>query len=205
MLSFSKDKEWSIDYPWFSSKVAGGRVMDTGFIEHNFFTKELCDRGFSVYGVDLDEWDYRWVSDNFNYVKTELCEELPFSNEFFDCIVSPSLIEHLGLGHYGDIIIDEGDSLAVGEFYRVLKPSGVLLVQIPFGSVSRIILNGIGKPFYKTYTDRRIRRLFSKFTIKSKSYAIKNGWWEPANEDEAMKMDYCSGLTPCIVRLEAVK
>jgi ubiquinone/menaquinone biosynthesis C-methylase UbiE len=75
------------------------------------------------------------------------------------------------------------------EFYRVLKPGGVILMQIPFGAVSRII----------------IKELLHDFTIVSKSYAIRNKDWMLASEDEAMKMDYCSGLTPCIVRIEAVK
>lgn len=62
-------------------------------------------------------------------------------------------------------------------------------MQIPFGAVSRII----------------IKELLHDFTIVSKSYAIRNKDWMLASEDEAMKMDYCSGLTPCIVRIEAVK
>lgn len=47
---------------------------------------------------------------------------LPFSNESFDVVSSVSVIEH---------IPGNGDSLAIGEMWRVLKPGGKLVLTFP--------------------------------------------------------------------------
>ena len=47
---------------------------------------------------------------------------LPFENGIFDKIVSISVIEH---------IAEDGDSLAMEEMWRVLKPGGLLLLSFP--------------------------------------------------------------------------
>jgi SAM-dependent methyltransferase len=48
---------------------------------------------------------------------------LTYSDESFDFVFSISVIEH---------IPDDGDVAAIGEFYRVLKPNGVLVVEVPY-------------------------------------------------------------------------
>lgn len=194
-------KEWYVDHPWFSTRVEGSLVLDTGFIEHNFFTEELCKRKYRVYGLDRGNWDYRWKSELFTWVAQEICDPLPFEDEFFDCIVSPSLIEHLGLGHYGDKILDNGDAIAVKEFHRVLKVGGIMLVQLPFCAESRIVMSSKGRPFYRTYTKGTLETLFGGFSVEEKSYAARKPVnWVEVGEDEANLVNYSIGLTPCIVR-----
>ena len=50
------------------------------------------------------------------------------------------VLEHIGLGRYGDPIDPDGDLSAIQELMRVLKPGGDLLIAVPVG-VSRICFN----------------------------------------------------------------
>lgn len=43
------------------------------------------------------------------------------------------VIEHIGLGRYGDPLDPDGDRKAIGELMRVLAPGGNLLVAVPVG------------------------------------------------------------------------
>ena len=55
-----------------------------------------------------------------------------FAPESFDWIVSVSAIEHIGLGHYGDPVRPEGDSVVLANCHRWLKPGGWLVFDVPY-------------------------------------------------------------------------
>jgi len=51
----------------------------------------------------------------------------------FDWVVSISAIEHIGLGHYAhDPLDSEGDTHALANIWRWLKPGGWLLFDVPY-------------------------------------------------------------------------
>lgn len=50
------------------------------------------------------------------------------------------VIEHIGLGRYGDPLDPQGDIKAIKELVRVIKPGGHLLVAVPVGK-ARICFN----------------------------------------------------------------
>ena len=55
-----------------------------------------------------------------------------FEPDSFDGIVSLSAIEHIGLGHYGDPPDPDGDSKAIANAWRWLKPGGWLYFDVPY-------------------------------------------------------------------------
>lgn len=60
---------------------------------------------------------------------------LPFEDSCIKSISSISVIEHVGLGRYGDPIDPEGMDKACAELVRVLAPGGSLLVGVPVGKM----------------------------------------------------------------------
>jgi hypothetical protein len=66
--------------------------------------------------------------------------ELPFEDSSIKSISSISVIEHVGLGRYGDPLDPDGMSKACAELVRVLAPGGSLLIGVPVGKM-RICFN----------------------------------------------------------------
>jgi len=58
---------------------------------------------------------------------------LPFADSAVSSLSCMHVIEHVGLGRYGDPLDPTGDALAAKELSRVLKPGGALLIVVPVG------------------------------------------------------------------------
>ncbi len=58
---------------------------------------------------------------------------LYFPNDSQECVVSLCVIEHIGLGRYGDEIDPLGAKKAAIELSRILKPGGHLLISVMVG------------------------------------------------------------------------
>src|SRR3990172_8528965 len=58
---------------------------------------------------------------------------LPISDRSLGSVSSLCVIEHVGLGRYGDSLDPEGSVKAAGELARVLIPGGSLYVSVPVG------------------------------------------------------------------------
>lgn len=70
------------------------------------------------------------------------------------------VIEHIGLGRYGDPIDPEGDKKAIRELVRVLAPGGNLLVVVPIGTPS-VVFNA-----HRIYSYDQIRKYFLPLGIR---------------------------------------
>ena len=58
---------------------------------------------------------------------------LPFADRSIASLSCMHVLEHIGLGRYGDPIDPRGDRKALAELERVLAPGGTLLVVVPVG------------------------------------------------------------------------
>lgn len=94
----------------------------------------------------------------------------------FSAVVAYSSIEHDGLGRYGDPINPEGDFAAMAEFWRWLKPGGVLYLAVPItlqASVRSIIQSNL----HRMYGARRLANLFLCFDLL-RVVVTSMGWWQ---------------------------
>jgi SAM-dependent methyltransferase len=66
---------------------------------------------------------------------------LPFEDNSVESISSLCVIEHIGLGRYGDTLDCEGSEKAINELKRVLKTGGHLYISIPVGIESLTAFN----------------------------------------------------------------
>ena len=59
--------------------------------------------------------------------------KLPFENDACATLSCLHVIEHIGLGRYGDAVDPDGHTKAARELIRVLKPGGALFIGTPVG------------------------------------------------------------------------
>lgn len=80
-------------------------------------------------------YDYRPVAlalDNLESGFANLVE-LPFVSGSIKSLSCMHVVEHIGLGRYGDALDPDGDIKAISELRRVLAPGGQLLFVVPIG------------------------------------------------------------------------
>lgn len=115
--------------------ISGKKLLDAG-CGTGYFSKTASEKGAIVTSLDIGERLLAKVA--------EKCEtqrvvgsvlDMPFENNTFDFIVSSEVIEHT-----------ENPYRAVPEFYRVLKPGGILALTVPnrFWKWSCVIANAFG-------------------------------------------------------------
>lgn len=66
---------------------------------------------------------------------------LPFADEEWESISCLHVLEHVGLGRYGDTVDADGDKKAIREMWRVLKPGGALILVLPMNRDPRVNFN----------------------------------------------------------------
>lgn len=81
------------------------------------------------------------------------------------------VVEHIGLGRYGDKIDPEGDKKAIKELIRVLKYNGDLLFVTPIGK-PKIFFNA-----HRVYAYDNIIHYFKHFSLKEFSFIGDNGFY----------------------------
>lgn len=86
---------------------------------------------------------------------------LPFKDGEIKSLSCMHVVEHVGLGRYGDAVDPEGDLKAIKELGRVLAPGGSLLFVVPIGGKPRIQFNA-----HRIYTYAQITDYFSGLTLQ---------------------------------------
>lgn len=84
---------------------------------------------------------------------------LPFNNDSIDTLSCLHVIEHIGLGRYGDTVDPNGHIIAADELCRVLAPGGVLLLSTPVGE-ERLCFDG-----HRIFDPKTIVSIFSKLSL----------------------------------------
>jgi SAM-dependent methyltransferase len=59
---------------------------------------------------------------------------LPFADGEVPCLTTMCVLEHIGLGRYGDPIDPAGTEKAVREIARVIRPGGLVVYSVPVGT-----------------------------------------------------------------------
>lgn len=117
--------------------------------------------------IPIDFYDYRPAILPLSDLTSKSADlmNLPFKTNSIPSISCMHVIEHVGLGRYGDPIDPQGDIKAINELKRVVKPGGSLLFVTPLGSKAKIQFNA-----HRIYTKIMILEYFKEFKLKEFVY-----------------------------------
>ena len=112
-------------------------------------------------------YDYRPPSLNFTNLEVDFVNmtNMPFHDASLPCVSSLSVIEHIGLGRYGDQLDPDGDLKAINEIKRITQKAGSVLINVPIGKSPLIAFNA-----HRIYSKEQIEDLFSGFILKDFSF-----------------------------------
>lgn len=170
--------EWDDKYPCLNDKTD-----ETGFDRHYVYhpawaarilaqtlPKEHVDISSTLHFctlvsafIPVKYFDYRPADLKLDNLCSESADllSLPFSDGSVLSISCMHVVEHVGLGRYGDPLDPDGDLKAIAELKRVLSPDGLLLFVVPVGGISKIMFNA-----HRIYRYDQIIEYFSGLELK---------------------------------------
>jgi glycosyltransferase involved in cell wall biosynthesis len=102
--------------------IESDRILDAGFGSGTLFDS-LLEKGKQIYGLDIGNDFVRFVHDTFGNNVDLLHSDvgnIPFLDEVMDCVICSEVLEHV-----------QKPADVIKEFYRVLRPSGTVLITTP--------------------------------------------------------------------------
>ena len=108
---------------------------------HVDISSSLYFVGIASAFVPFLHYDYRPPDLRLDNLETGFADllKLPFSDGSVDSLSCMHVVEHVGLGRYGDPLDAEGDTKAMRELTRVLAPGGNLLFVVPIGRPAPVL------------------------------------------------------------------
>jgi SAM-dependent methyltransferase len=181
------DLRWRDRYP-----CLDGRTATTGFdrhyVYHTAWAARVLARTRPELHVDISSslyfcsqvsafvpvrfYDFRppdLLLDNLQCERADVCA-LPFADGSIASLSCMHVVEHVGLGRYGDPLDPAGDLQAMAELRRVLAPEGDLLLVVPIGR-PRIMYNA-----HRIYSYGQVLAAFSGLELHEFSL-IPDGKW----------------------------
>ena len=167
------------------------RIMSSGVKEHFDVGSQIDFIRYLSLIVKTNFIDIRPIDldlSNLICVKGSVLD-LPLENDSIYSMSTLHVIEHIGLGRYGDPLDIAGSQKAAEELKRVLAPGGKLYVSTPIGR-SRICFNA-----HIIRTPRQVIELFDGLALTEFS-AIDDSrkYIENANINNFSTSDYACGL-----------
>jgi SAM-dependent methyltransferase len=95
--------------------------------------------------------------------------EMPYEDGSVESLSSLCVVEHIGLGRYGDPLDPKGTEKAVAELKRILAPNGNLYVSVPVDDVNRTYFNA-----HRAFTEPYLEELFAPLEIVERRYIYGN-------------------------------
>ena len=170
--------EWDDRHPCYDDKT-GETGFDRHYVYHPAWAARILSQNKQEYHVDISSsvyfcslvsaflpvkfYDYRPIKLTLSSLVCETADllALPFSDGSIRSISCMHVVEHVGLGRYGEPLDPDGDIKAIFELKRVLAPGGLLLFVVPVGGTSKIMFNA-----HRIYHYDQILDYFKELELK---------------------------------------
>jgi SAM-dependent methyltransferase len=112
--------------------------------------------------IPVKFYDFRPADLKLSQLSTDRADllSLPFEDNSVHSLSCMHVVEHVGLGRYGDSLNPNGDLEAIGELQRVLATGGSLLFVVPVGK-PRIMFDA-----HRIYSYEQIMRYFQEIRLE---------------------------------------
>ena len=153
----SFDKHYTYHTAW-----AARKVKDINPAEHVDISSLTYFSTLVSAFIPIKFYDYRPTLielDNFSCHHADITD-LPFASNSVKSLSSMHVVEHIGLGRYGDPLDVDGDLKAIKELKRVLANDGYLLFVVPIGGTAKIMFNA-----HRIYSYQQVIDYFNDFEL----------------------------------------
>jgi SAM-dependent methyltransferase len=112
--------------------------------------------------VPFEFYDYRPAKLELSNLSSKHADllKLPFESKSIKSLSCMHVVEHIGLGRYGDPLDPDGDLKSMAELKRILAPGGNLLFVVPVGKPV-VMFNA-----HRVYSYEQIVTSFPELTLK---------------------------------------
>jgi hypothetical protein len=158
-----RTRETTYDRHYVLHPAWAARVLqETGTQEHVDFSSTLHFATIVSAWVKCRFYDYRPARLEGLHLESASSDltRLPFKDGELSSISCMHVIEHIGLGRYGDPLDPMGDHKAAKELSRVLAPGGQLLMVVPVGKPA-VEFNA-----HRIYSHQQVQEMFSGLTLQ---------------------------------------
>lgn len=154
----SFDRHYVFHTAWASRVVAEIKPVEHIDISSSLYFITSC----SAF-VPIKFFDYRPAKLGLSGLSCEKGDitNLPFPDNSLLSVSCMHVVEHIGLGRYGDPIDYDGDLRAIAELKRVIAVGGNLLFVVPIGGKSRIQFNA-----HRIYRYKQVVDMFEGFEVR---------------------------------------
>lgn len=167
---------WSDRYPCLNDATAG-TSFDRHYVYHTAWAARAVKETMPEFHFDISSslyfigivsafcpvhfFDYRPADLSLPGLQNRQADllALPFNDESITSLSCMHVVEHIGLGRYGDSLDPDADLQAMKELRRVLAPMGNLLFVVPIGK-PRVMFNA-----HRIYSYDQIRQYFSDLEL----------------------------------------
>jgi SAM-dependent methyltransferase len=130
----------------------------------------LLSKVVKVIEVDIRPWSLSL--DTLEFIRGSVLT-LPFKDASVPSLSSLCVIEHIGLGRYGDPLDPYGSEKAIQELKRVVQPGGDLYISIPLDDENRIYFNA-----HRAFREEYLIMLFEPFQVIESRYIYNRTFGE---------------------------
>jgi len=200
--------KWSECYPILNEKTFTTE-FDKHYIYHTAWAARILSRTRPSEHVDISSslyfvsmvsafipihfYDYRPPKIKLSNLTTGRADllSLPFGDDTVESLSCMHVVEHIGLGRYGDKIGPNDDLFAMAELKRVLAPGGNLLFVVPVG-MPKVIFNA-----HRIYSYRQVMKSLQELELVNFSLIpdspAEGEFIEDATEEMANRQCYGCG------------
>jgi len=171
---------------WIARKVSAQKPPHHTDISSSVLTISVLS-GF----VETTFVDYRPLKSNLSGLESISGDilALSFYDESIYSLSCLHVIEHIGLGRYGDPLDPDGSIKAALELQRVVAKSGNLFLSVPIGR-ERICFNA-----HRVFSPKTIISMFPELQLVDFSYVDDSGlFYSNASLNDGSNLDYGCGM-----------